>query len=634
MADPNHNPFATKKAYSLQDAAQQRATETRRRSSGARTSDMSKSMTAAQMSSPSSLGSTNSTPQKMNMGSSWHAGPPQQQQQQYAPMPGNSYFGSSPQYVQPPVSPALSDSQQPKTETPPPSQTINRTPSHPQSTSEAIAAAKSQWNQGGGNEGGQILEDRRRALSQRAKPPKPPPQPFPMMSQTLTATVNLENIMASSASLTPSYSTKVTCAEQRVDPAGSAYTAYIVSVISPTGSKLIEHRFSEFHKLSMEIAANNVTLPSPFPPKSMAGRLGNWTPSALIAPQSQQQLINDRIVRLDQWLLGVVEMLQDGKIVNKLLRNEVIEFLEVSAAGRPPCDRANNVNWTSLSDGSSDAASDNGVIIGDGEQKEVHGGGQQKLLANPLSFTLGSEIRKAVYCIGNMCGTSAMSSDRSVPLDLLHQAKGIAFLSVIKGGLIVSARVGTGLVLSRQPDGGWSAPSAIGTVGIGWGAQIGGDITSYLIILNSVSAVNSFSGNGQVTLGTEFDVAVGPIGRGMEGKVGTGGGEWVAPAYSYAHSKGLFAGISIEGSIITCRHDINSKFYGKPVEPNVLLNGGMNRPRAAKILYDALDEALGVQIDGWRPSVALKDAGIVKSEVPVPVPVGAAGGGAVSNPYA
>ena len=129
----------------------------------------SQSMTAAQMSSPSSLGSTNSTPQKMNMGSSWHAGPPQQQQQQYAPMPGNSYFGSSPQYVQPPVSPALSESQQPKTETPPPSQTINRTPSHPQSTSEAIAAAKSQWNQGGGNEGGQILEDRRRALSQRAK---------------------------------------------------------------------------------------------------------------------------------------------------------------------------------------------------------------------------------------------------------------------------------------------------------------------------------------------------------------------------------------------------------------------------------------------------------------------------------
>lgn len=453
------------------------------------------SMTAAAFSSPNS--NTSTTP-KSNMGSSWHAGPPEQQ---YAPMPGNSYFGSSPQYAQPPPA----ETPPPSVPTAPTSQTINRT--HPQSTSEAIAAAKSQWNQGGGNEGGQVLEDRRRALSQKAQPPKPPPRPFPMMSQTLTTTVNLESIMASSASLTPSYSTKVTCAEQRVDPAGSAYTAYIISVISPTGSKLIEHRFSEFHKLQMELAANNVNLPSPFPPKSMAGRLGNWTPSALIAPQSQQQLINERVVRLDQWLLGLVEVLQDGKIVIKLLRNEVIEFLEVSAAGRPPCDRANNVNWSSL-DGSSDTASDNGVIIGDGEQKEVHGGGQQRFLANPLSFTLGSEIRKAVYSIGNMCGSSALASDRSVPLDLLHQAKGIAFLSVIKGGLIVSARVGTGLVISRQPDGSWSPPSAIGTIGIGWGAQIGGDITSYMIILNSQSAVNSFSGNGQVTLGTELGEAL------------------------------------------------------------------------------------------------------------------------------
>jgi len=189
------------------------------------------------------------------------------------------------------------------------------------------------------------------------------------LAGTLTHTVQLEKILSSSASLKPSYSTKVTAAEQRVDPAGeaerrleegwseataayhepqttnnrcsslrssprsivagSAYTAYIVSVIGPSGSNLIEHRFSEFHKLYLELSANKVTTPAPFPPKSLNGRIGNWTPSALLAPKSNIQLINERVIKLDQWLLGVVEKLYQGEIQNKTLRNEVIEFLEV-----------------------------------------------------------------------------------------------------------------------------------------------------------------------------------------------------------------------------------------------------------------------------------------------------------------
>ena len=201
-----------------------------------------------------------------------------------------------------------------------------------------------------------------------------------------------------------------------------------------------------------------------------------------------------------------------------------------------------------------------------------------------MSFTLGSEIRKSCYTLANMCDPKgSLNNDRSVPLDLIRGAKGIAFLSVIKGGVIISARLGTGMVIARTKDGGWSAPSAIGTVGLGWGAQIGGDITTYMIILNTAGAVKSFSGSNQISLGTELDVAIGPVGRSVEGKVGAGGGEFLAPAYSYAHSKGLFVGISLEGAIISTRHDVNAKFYGRPVEVRAGAKRGWSEATAKEI---------------------------------------------------
>jgi lipid-binding SYLF domain-containing protein len=231
-----------------------------------------------------------------------------------------------------------------------------------------------------------------------------------------------------------------------------------------------------------------------------------------------------------------------------------------------------------------------------------HASGTEKIISNPVSFTLGSEIRKATYTVGNMCGRSALSADRSIPLDLLHQAKGLCFLTVIKIGCVVSGRVGTGLVIARRPDGSWSPPSAVGTIGVGYGVQIGGDITSYLIVLNTERAVQAISSRGSVNLGAELGVAVGPLGRSANGNVNAGNGG-VAPAYSYAHSKGFFMGISLEGSVVASRSDVNAKFYGRPVDVNTLLFDNSSwTPRAAQPLYDALDEAVSTEISGFRPS--------------------------------
>ena len=70
----------------------------------------------------------------------------------------------------------------------------------------------------------------------------------------------------------------------------------------------------------------------------------------------------------------------------------------------------------------------------------------------------------------------------------------LQFLTVIKAGIIWSGKIGTGLVIARNRDGSWSAPSAIGTAGMGWGAQIGAECTDFVILLNSHAAVDAFTG--------------------------------------------------------------------------------------------------------------------------------------------
>eukprot|EP01035_Chromulina_nebulosa_P021820 gene21820-28238_t len=208
----------------------------------------------------------------------------------------------------------------------------------------------------------------------------------------------------------------------------------------------------------------------------------------------------------------------------------------------------------------------------------------------PFSFTLGSEIRKASYSTYNLFESNWIK-DRSILLHLIPKAFGIAFLTVAKGGFGIAAKIGTGLVISRLLDGKWSAPSAIGTVGISWGMLIGAELTDYVILLNTKEAVNAFSGYGQVVIGAGLEVAVGPIGRTgtADINIGTLG---FAPAFSYSHSRGLYAGLSLDGSVIISRPDVNLKFYGKSVTPFEILSGAVARPRAAMPLYDALDNAL------------------------------------------
>ena len=212
-----------------------------------------------------------------------------------------------------------------------------------------------------------------------------------------------------------------------------------------------------------------------------------------------------------------------------------------------------------------------------------------KPYVNPVSFSLTAELQKAATSLGRIMtrGNTPVELDRTLPVELIRSAKGLAFLTVIKGGFLVSAKMGTGLVVIRRPDGSWSAPSAIGTVGIGWGAQIGGEITDFVGVLMTEDAVDAFSGSGQVAVGGEVGISIGPLGR--DGSATLNFAErGPAAVYSYTTSQGLFAGVSLEGAVIKSRDDVNFRFYGKEMTPEEILNS-VPQPLAATCLYRAID---------------------------------------------
>ncbi|KAL7332060.1 hypothetical protein PS15p_204161 [Mucor circinelloides] len=206
---------------------------------------------------------------------------------------------------------------------------------------------------------------------------------------------------------------------------------------------------------------------------------------------------------------------------------------------------------------------------------------------SPLPSSLASECRKAARIL-NSFTDNGKGVDFIIPPHILSGAKGLAIFTVLKAGFLFSGRAGSGLVIARLPDGNWSAPSAIMTGGMGFGGQVGAELTDFIMVLNTTSAVKTFMHHGSITLGGNISVAAGPVGRNAEAS-GTASIKNVSAVYSYSKTRGLFAGVSLEGSVIVERFDANKKLYGGKVKARDLLNGTIPPPPAADTLYCALE---------------------------------------------
>jgi len=172
--------------------------------------------------------------------------------------------------------------------------------------------------------------------------------------------------------------------------------------------------------------------------------------------------------------------------------------------------------------------------------------------------------------------------EQGIPETVLNHARGLAIIKVLKVGFGVSGKGGEGVVVAKTKHG-WSGPSFIGTGGAGFGLQIGAEVTDFVFVLNNEDAVRAFSHGGNVTIGADASAAAGPVGRHAEADVAP-----VAAIYTYSRSKGLFAGVSLQGAVIVTQSDANRRYYGRDVIPEAILSRKVSPPSGASHLVAAL----------------------------------------------
>ncbi|HYR52758.1 MAG TPA: lipid-binding SYLF domain-containing protein [Candidatus Dormibacteraeota bacterium] len=160
------------------------------------------------------------------------------------------------------------------------------------------------------------------------------------------------------------------------------------------------------------------------------------------------------------------------------------------------------------------------------------------------------------------------SADQKVPQKLLDNAKCIVVIpDMVKGAIGFGARWGSGVMSCRGAQG-WSAPIFVSLKGGSWGLQIGAEKTDLVLFFMNEKGAHSLVTKSKFTLGGNATIAAGPLGRSGEAATDL---NLNAEIYSYAKSKGLFAGISLEGASLRPNAKANQIYYGKAISPDQVL---------------------------------------------------------------
>ncbi|XP_068586148.1 LOW QUALITY PROTEIN: SH3 domain-containing YSC84-like protein 1 [Cebidichthys violaceus] len=238
-------------------------------------------------------------------------------------------------------------------------------------------------------------------------------------------------------------------------------------------------------------------------------------------------------------------------------------------------------------------------------------------MSNPIPSNLKSEAKKAAKILRDFTEISNRNGpDKLIPAHVIAKAEGLAIISVIKAGFMITARGGSGIVIARLADRRWSAPSAIGIAGLGGGFEIGVEVSDLVIILNHRRAVEAFTKGGNLTLGGNCTVAVGPMGRNVEADVAI---RSPTAVFTYCRSRGLFAGISLEGSGLIERKETNRKFYSREIRASAILNGDVEPPSECYDLYHILEAYTEAYTADWTSKNMRPKSSFTPSRPPAPL---------------
>ncbi len=216
----------------------------------------------------------------------------------------------------------------------------------------------------------------------------------------------------------------------------------------------------------------------------------------------------------------------------------------------------------------------------------------------------------------------------SIPPAMLSTAQGVAiFPNMVKGGFILGVNYGKGVLMVRRSDGTWSPPAMVTMGGGSLGFQAGVQAADIVLVFATPRSLEGMLRGDKVTLGADANVALGPIGRsanaGTDARMG-------AEIYSYARSRGLFLGVSVNGASIALDPNANAMLYGRGgITPADIYNatGLAYHPEVAALINDLSARARPPQVPvPAGPAVAPKAAAgpppvAAPQPAPQPIPV-------------
>ncbi|KAF2662550.1 DUF500-domain-containing protein [Lophiostoma macrostomum CBS 122681] len=180
---------------------------------------------------------------------------------------------------------------------------------------------------------------------------------------------------------------------------------------------------------------------------------------------------------------------------------------------------------------------------------------------------------------------------KKIPAEVIQNAQGLAIFTTMRTGLWVSGAGGSGILIARKEDGTWSAPSGILLHTAGLGFLVGVDIYDCVIVINSRKALEAFT-KIRCTLGGEISATAGPVGMG--GVLETEVHKRQAPVFTYLKSRGFYAGVQVDGTIIIERTDENERFYGERIGVADILAGKVrHEPYETRMLHETIKSAQG-----------------------------------------
>ncbi|KAF4947202.1 hypothetical protein FSARC_14021 [Fusarium sarcochroum] len=236
----------------------------------------------------------------------------------------------------------------------------------------------------------------------------------------------------------------------------------------------------------------------------------------------------------------------------------------------------------------------------------------------------------------------------NIPPKVIAKAQGLAIFTTLRAGYAFSGATGSGILISRLPDGSWGPPSGIQVHSVGAGFMIGLDIYDCVCVINSREALNAFA-KTRVALGSDLTVVAGPYGAGgaveigtaMEGRDGKKPKEAkddeappqpprptednqnlkpekdkksnrrslsasaFKPVFSYVKSRGFYAGIQVDGTVVVERKDANAAFYGERVSVEQIIRGQVPRQEGTNSMWPAgarnlLDVLKGAEVGSLK----------------------------------